>query len=282
MKICELQLNYAGYCLAKASHAVKGDPPNDIQFKAMFGLIKHPTMGWILFDTGYTRRFYEATSSFPNRLYAWITKVFIDVEEEVQAQLKHAGIEATDIHHVLISHFHADHIGGLKDFKNAQFYCSKKAWLQVSKCSDFWAFSKGILKSLIPNDFMERVTFIEDINSTIVDPIFGKYIDLFGDDSMLVFNVPGHAAGQIGVKLKTNKATYLLVADACWDSRAYTQGALPSPLVKLFFDSWEDYVQSVLKLKNYHHAHPAHVIIPSHCFESYRNLIASPLKSHVL
>ena len=282
MKACKLYLNYAGYCLAKASHAVKGDPAKDIQFKSLFGLIQHPDKGWILFDTGYTRRFYNATQFYPNKLYALITKVSVEEKDEVKMQLKQAGIEADDIRYIIISHFHADHIGGLKDFKNARFYCSRKAWQQVQHVSNLMAFSKGILKSLIPENFNERVNFIEDAVIRIDDPIFGEYIDIFGDQSLLAYHVPGHAAGQIGVKLKTEKQTYLLAADACWDKRAFTKLDMPSPIVKLFFDSWNDYIQSIQKLKKYHESFPDHLIIPSHCFETYKTMVSSTIDMHVL
>jgi glyoxylase-like metal-dependent hydrolase (beta-lactamase superfamily II) len=282
MKICRLYLNCAGYCLAKASHAVKGDPTKDIRFRALFGLILHPDLGWVLFDTGYTRKFYRATRFFPNKLYAILTKVFVEEKDELQFQLQQAGILPDEVKHVIISHFHADHIGGLKDFKNARFYCSNMAWQQAKSVSNFLAFSKGLLKDLIPDDFAQRVSFIEESIVVINDDIFGKYYDIFGDHSILAFNMPGHAAGQVGIKLKTHKQTYMLVADACWDKRSYKHHALPSPIVKLFFDSWSDYKTSILKLKNYHELNPEHIIVPSHCYDSYQNLISNTIDLDVL
>jgi glyoxylase-like metal-dependent hydrolase (beta-lactamase superfamily II) len=282
MKNCKLHLNFAGYCLAKASHAIKGAPSKDIQFRALFGLIQHPEMGWVLFDTGYSRRFYNATKFFPNKLYALITKVYITENDELKMQLHQAGISANDIKHIIISHFHADHIGGLKDFKNARFYCSKIAWKQVENISNFMAFSKGILKELIPDDFLQRVQFIEDSTCLINDKILGDCWDLFADNSIITFNIPGHAAGQIGIKLQTHKQTYLLAADACWDRKAYTHNALPSPIVKLFFDSWTDYKASILKLQTYHKQHPNHIIVPSHCFTSYELLVSNQINLDVL
>lgn len=282
MKICKLHLNFAGYCLAKARHAVKGDPKKDIQFRALFGLIEHPELGWILFDTGYSRRFYEATRRFPNKLYAEMTKVFVEEKDELKMQLKQAGINADDIQHIIISHFHADHIGGLRDFKNAKFYCSRSAWKQVQSISNLMAFSKGILKALIPHDFELRATFIEDVARPIDDPILGSSYDVFGDNSIVAFHLPGHAAGQIGIKLQTRHQTYVLAADACWDKRAYINLALPSPVVKLFFDSWKEYKQSIFKLKAYHIKFPEHIIVPSHCFSSYRDLVSSNINMHDL
>lgn len=281
MKPCKLFLNYAGHCLAKASHAVKGDPHMDIAFRAMYGLIEHPEKGWILFDTGYTQRFFRATRFFPNKLYALITKVFIPEEEELKNQLLRAGIQPKDIRHIIVSHFHADHIGGLKDFPEAKLYCSEIAWKQVQNTPRLLAFSKGILHHLIPDDFEKRVVFVEQ-SVQRQDAVLGTVFDLFGDDSLQVFSVPGHAAGQIGIRLQTEKNTCLLVADACWDRRAYQHLQLPHPLVRLFFDSWADYKAGIFRLRKYHQAFPDHLIIPTHCFSSWEKHISPNLREDVV
>jgi glyoxylase-like metal-dependent hydrolase (beta-lactamase superfamily II) len=282
MKTIRLYLNYAGYCTAKASHAVKGDPPKDIHFKALFAVIQHPEKGYVIFDTGYSTNFYKSTRSFPNKIYAWITKVFIKEKEEIKNQLIAAGISPNDIEHIIVSHFHADHIGGLKDFPNARFYCSTKAANQALEISALTGFSKGILKTLIPNDFHLRAQYLEELPCQEIDPILGKVYDIFGDSSILAFHLPGHAAGQIGIKIQTEKRTYLMVADACWDQRAITQNKLPNPIVRLFFDSWKDYQESIQKLKAYQQQYPEALLIPSHCLDSYHSLIQPQLNFDVL
>ena len=148
MKKIKLSLNYAGFCFANAKHVIKGDSKKDIKFHALFGLIYHPDKSWILFDTGYTERFYDATNTYPNKIYAHATKVVVTEDCEIKNQLQQIGLSPSDIKHVIISHFHADHIGGLKDFNEATMYCSKVAYNDVLKSNDFFAFSKGLLKIL--------------------------------------------------------------------------------------------------------------------------------------
>jgi len=282
MKKCKLYLNHAGYCMSKANHAVKGDENINIKFHALFGLIKHPDLGWILFDTGYTERFFEATKSYPNKFYALITKVFINKEDEVKEQLKRNGILPEDIKHIIISHFHADHIGGIKDFKNAIIYCSKVAFQQVKGISNLLAFSKGILKDLLPEDIEKRLKFIENVCKLEPDEIFVTKYDLFSDKSIYAYQLPGHAAGQIGISLQTEKAKYFLIADACWDERAYKNLALPSSIVRFFFDSWSNYKKSILKIKIFHERNPDVTIVPTHCINSSSKLIQPQLSLDVL
>jgi glyoxylase-like metal-dependent hydrolase (beta-lactamase superfamily II) len=282
MKRCKLYLNNAGYCLAKGSKAVKGEKNRDIQFKALFALIQHPHQGWILFDTGYSGRFYQATRFLPNKIYALITKVFIDEDQGVKAQLKRAGIDSQEIRHVIISHFHADHIGGLKDFNNATFYCSRGAYRQLKEFGNLLAFSKGILKELIPEDFESRLKFTEETGGKKEDAIFGIVSDIFNDNSILVHHLPGHAAGQTGILLQTHRRRYFLVADACWDKRAYLDLKLPHPIVRLFFHSWKQYKETINKLKLYQQLFPEVLIVPSHCSSTTDKIINSNLNMNEL
>lgn len=273
MKKVKLYLNIAGQCFSKENHAIKGGKNTIIPFKALYGLIEHPELGWILYDTGYTDRFYEATRKFPNSIYAKITKVEISKEEEVASQLIKFGIQPTDIKHIIITHFHADHVGGLKDFPNATFYCSRQSFEYTMKLNKTISFSKGVLKDLLPDNIRERVQFIEDKGHAFTDEIFGLSYDLFGDNSIRTHHLPGHAIGQIGVQLQTEKEAYFLVADACWMHNAYTENRLPSQIVRIFFSSWKDYKLTVNKVSEFHKQHPNVKIIPTHCNETLEQVI---------
>ncbi len=277
----KLYLGYAGRCYSKEYHAIANGRKKDIVFNALWGLIEHPTEGYILFDTGYSNRFYSATSNYPNKIYAKITKVHIKPEQEVSAQLEANGISPNSVKHIFISHFHADHVGGLKDFPNATFHASSIAVNQLNKTSKTFGFAKGILKNLIPNDFMKRVSLIDE-KQNVTLPILGTAYDLFSDGQLLAVPLPGHAAGQMGLLLTTSKQTYFLIADACWLKASYQKGELPSPVVRLFFDSWTDFKSSLQKIINYHKNEPKTLIIPTHCAETTDPLITSKIDLNVL
>ena len=74
----ELQVWKFGLCLALAHHTMKGAPRKDIQFYAIWAELIHPQHGTVLFDTGYTSRFHNATARFPNSIYAanlWLSRL---------------------------------------------------------------------------------------------------------------------------------------------------------------------------------------------------------------
>ena len=94
------QNNLEAYLNVK--HVIKGEKSKLIKFNALYALISHPDKGYILFDTGYTRRFYDATKSYPNKIYANETKVTITKSNEVKSQLESIGIKAEEIKHIII------------------------------------------------------------------------------------------------------------------------------------------------------------------------------------
>lgn len=270
MTLVKFQLKSAGYCEASQSHALRGTPNKTIKFYATYGIIEHPTKGYILFDSGYTTRFYEATKKFPFSIYAKLTKVYIEKESEVIYAIEQMGIQASDISYIIVSHFHADHIGGLKDFPNAKFICSKEAYDDIAYKKGIAALQKGFIPSLLPSDFKLRVTFA-DFNNTEEDYL-GKTADVFNDGSILLCKLSGHAKGQIGAILNTIEKKVFLVADAAWLKPNYQKFHLPTPLIRIFIDSWKDYTKSLRKVYNYHKANPKVLIIPCHCEETLKDL----------
>jgi glyoxylase-like metal-dependent hydrolase (beta-lactamase superfamily II) len=275
MKELKLYLGYGGYCFAKESHSISGGANKKIQFQALFGLIQHPEMGWILYDTAYTSRFYDCTKRFPNKIYAILTNVKVRPEDEIKSQLKNFNLKPSDIKHIIITHFHADHVAGLKDFENATFYCSRAAFKQLKSINSFFAFTKGILKDLIPEDFESRLKIIEENAILLKDKVFGKKYDLFNDNSLFIYDLPGHAAGQIGVELQTKKQRFFLIADACWNKKSYIDLVLPPQLVRSFFDSWKDFKQSIQKVHQFHKKFPEIIIVPTHCSETTDTLVSN-------
>ena len=268
------QLQKAGYCTAHEWIALKGGSRKELVFPATYGLIHHPREGWMLFDTGYSRRFYAETATFPNKIYAWMTPVTVKEEEEAVAQVQRQGIDPGEIRHILISHFHGDHVGGLKDFPQAKMVCSQAAYEEAISLKGFQAVKKGVLPGLLPADLSERLMLIESSPfPKLIDPDLGEMVDLFGDASILIPMLPGHARGQIGALLNTDQGKVFLVADSCWLKQTYETGHLPSSMVKLFFDSWTEYKESLSRLRAYIVRNPETIIIPCHCEETRKRLM---------
>lgn len=272
MKTVKLTIKAAGFCIANKNHALSKTSRKKIKFYATFGIIKHPTKGVILFDTGYTTDFYRETKKFPFSVYANITKVTIHKEEEAKSILQKIGIETDEVRFIIISHFHADHIGGLRDFPNAQLICSQTSFEAVKNRKGLKAVIKGFIPNLLPANFEKRAQLLEFQKEENLHPIFGKFIDLFEDGSIKIVQLEGHAKGQIGAIVQTENQEVFLIADGAWLKENYEELHFPSKTIKIFIDSWKELTATLTKIHHYQKKHPETLIIPCHCENTLTHL----------
>ena len=260
-----------GYCIHPEKAAIKSGSFNSVKFPASFALINHPTKGYILFDTGYSLRFYEETKKFPYNIYAKITPVYIKEEETASKQLEKLGISSKEISYVILSHFHADHIGGCFDFPNAKFICSQKDYMSIKDKKGLSALKNGFIPKLLPNDFNQRTIFIETknlINLPIINEEFPVGYDLFDDGSILAVNLEGHSKGQFGIFLSAKNKTYFFIGDACWLSKSYKELVMPSKIANIIMSDNKKFIDNINKLHSFNKNHPHIKIIPSHCLDT--------------
>ncbi|WLR51154.1 MBL fold metallo-hydrolase [Bacillus tianshenii] len=250
----------------------------NVAFPALYFLLQHPTKGNILFDTGYATHFIEGTKVFPYSIYARLTPVVFDPMNGAVEQVRKLGVEPEQVENIFISHFHADHVAGLRDFPKATFVCSKECYEFVKGRNGISALKQAFIPSLLPYDFEERMKFIEDCPRLEIrdeddaevkslQDEFGVVYDLFGDRSFLSIAVPGHAKGQHGLFFKEDGGYTFLIADATWDSGAYRELQLPSRLANLVLQNRTQFEQTLQKIHHFHKRHPDVRIIPSHCKE---------------
>ena len=264
----------AGYCLGQEHHTLRNGSRKILRFPALFALIEHPTEGYILFDTGYTRRFFDVTRRFPNRFYRIITPVTISNEQTAVAKLEQLGIRPDQIRYVIVSHLHADHVAGLKDFPTARVICSETAFTFARQARGLKALRAAYIPELMPDDFFERTDVLSPASGRYrYDNFWGEQYDLFGDGLLRMVPLPGHARGQMGVLAQTAEREVFLAADVCWHSVSYREMVLPPRRAGLIMDSWSDFRQSLEKVHRYHKANPETLIVPTHCQEIFDTYI---------
>lgn len=272
-----------GYCTHPERMTIRDGRLKTVTFPSIFNLIRHPTRGNILFDTGYSRRFYEETQRYPERLYARITPAFIRESDVAVAKLAQLGVQPHEVDYVILSHFHADHVGAVKDFPKARYIYLRSAWDHVRRLSRLRAVTQGVLPGLLPDDFERRSQVIDDSalrasNDIPLNDAFTRVFDIFGDRSLYAVDLPGHMRGQMGLFLRDADREFFLIADACWLSRSYRELVLPSRLAMGIVDSEEALKDTLTRIHRVYEAHPDMVIAPSHCGEIYRDLVQH--KSH--
>ena len=276
MKIDVVALD-GGYCLHLERMVIKDGRFKTVKFPSLFFYIYHPEQGHILFDTGYSQRFHEATRNFPERIYALLTPVEVRDQDIAINKLNTLGVKPEEIDYIFISHFHADHIAALKDFPKAKFIVSEEAWTDIKDRSRLSSLAKGVLPSLIPSNFEERLLFYERIGKKADEKttkLYGFHSwDIFHDRSLFAVPIPGHTCGHSGLMVNTASKKHFLVGDACWMSRSIREFKLPALPSYLIMDSRKDYYKSLSHLHNLYQEAENIELLPSHCGEVYANKV---------
>jgi len=267
-----LHLLKVGSCRHCERVALRGGRLKTIEFPALAALIMHPEHGPILFDTGYAAHFMHATTPFPERLYRWLIPVALPAGQGLAAQLQRFGLTLADITLCVISHFHADHIAGLRDLPNASFICSAAGLTQMANASRLRGLIQGLLPALLPDDFESRTHFIEHLPKVAL-PVPWRALadgaDLLGDRSLIALPLPGHAPGQLGLLLHDEDGREVfLCADACWSRAALQELRMPSIITRPLMHDWRAYRQTILTLNALARQHAELAILPSHCNHS--------------
>lgn len=269
-KLPAIDFYEVGYCSHPECMVIKGGRLSKVAFPAMVARIQHAS-GTLLFDTGYAEHFFTATTYFPEKLYALTTPVTQNSPPLVQ-QLKLTETQAIDS--IFLSHFHADHISGIKDFPQARFICSRYAYdFAKSHRSRLSKTKQGVLPDLLPDDFLTRAVFIEDLPSVALPGTMQPFTQgqqLY--DGIIAIDLPGHAVGHYGLWIAD--ADLFLIADAVWDFRTISKNRRPNPLTGLIMSDSHAFHRTIDKLQRLHQNAPHIQQIPTHC----RRTLAAYLK----
>lgn len=198
-----------------------------VRLGVRFGVWVHPTHGPVLIDTGYGPEVVSGRRSLPLRTYAALLKPRLESQpEDILARL---GLSVDDIKTVFVTHFHADHISGLKRFANARFICA--GWPEIKAQSPWQRLRHGVFTELLPPDFEARLTGIEALPAVALP--FGEGRDILGDGSLLALPLPGHATGHCGLVWPAQKRIY--AADAQWLAQAMREDRPPRGPARLVY-----------------------------------------------
>jgi glyoxylase-like metal-dependent hydrolase (beta-lactamase superfamily II) len=241
-----------GFCTHPSCMVLKGSSClKQKKFPSRCYLIKTKN-GYCLVDTGYAEHFFDATHGV-YKLYPIVTPVTFDDTESAKSQILKLGIALSDIKYIIITHFHADHIAGLKDFPNAKFISSVEAWQSIQNLSGLKALKMGFLPDLLPKDISSRIEFMQSLDLVALPESLYPYTHGFQlSENIILVNLPGHAIGQIGVFIAKDNGWALLAADSAWTTENYIQLKGPSELSFIIQHKRFSYYMTLQKLNHLH------------------------------
>jgi glyoxylase-like metal-dependent hydrolase (beta-lactamase superfamily II) len=263
-----LRLLAAGYCRHPEAMTRRGADWRPQRFPAGFALLERGRAGAALFDTGYGEHFLAETRALPGSLYKRLIPPTIEERDPACRQLAALGVAAADVRAVVVSHFHGDHVAGLRDFPAAEIVCSRAAWDSVRRLRGLGAVRRGFLPGLLPSDVEQRLRFVDDRPAVPLPTAMrrlGVGRDVFGDGAAFAIALPGHAAGQIGLLAHTSHGLALLAADAAWSLEAVETNTPPPRITTAFLGRTREYRATLATLHALHRDHPDVRIVPSHC-----------------
>ncbi|GAB2761520.1 N-acyl homoserine lactonase family protein [Salinifilum aidingensis] len=203
-------------------------------------LVEHDR-GLVLVDTGLAP---EAADD-PYEVYGSLVdavNIEFGPEQRVDRQIESLGYRLTDVRHVVCSHTHFDHTGGLRLFPHAELYAGADDLPYA-----FW-----------PNPGAAPFFHTADLDATRQfhwNPLTGDH-DVFGDGSVVVLLLPGHTPGNCSVLVQLEHSAFLLSADTV-HLRSALDGDLPMPSD---FNT-QQAVESIRRLRRLSTAHDAPVWI---------------------
>jgi len=244
-----------GYCTHPACMVMCGGGLKSAKFPSRAYLLEVKNRLW-LWDTGYADHFIRSTARGVYRLYPQVTPVHFQSDQVLIRQLQHRNVAVDKLQGVIISHFHGDHIAGLRDFPDVPVYCSEPGWCYYQNLSGLNAVRKAFVPGLIPEDFSHRVRYVEQFSQQPLPNVLAPFSNGWklpgSEGEVFLVPLPGHARGQIGAFVHTDEGWTLLAADAAWVPENYTQLKLPSPLARLIMDNYAQFLETLHQLHALH------------------------------
>ncbi|MGI5951811.1 MAG: MBL fold metallo-hydrolase [Brooklawnia sp.] len=244
-----------------------GAGPGRVEFPALVACLRWPDGPVALFDTGYAADAKVAMGRWPERAYRSLLPISIGPGQHAAAQLATLGVTAKEVSHIVISHFHADHIGGLRDFPNARLIHGRARAPRPAPRASLAQTRHGFIPQFLPIDFERRAGRHTDLDPVPIEELgdigqlFGPGRDLLGDRSAIIIPLPGHEPGHLGLWLPGQQL--LLAGDAIW--APIDAGGLPPRAVQeMVFAQPGAYRNTAARLRELARRQPGISIVASH------------------
>jgi glyoxylase-like metal-dependent hydrolase (beta-lactamase superfamily II) len=201
---------------AKAAGLTDGDEPIQIYFH----VVRHPTHGMFIVDTGVER----ALRDDPE--HAALRGVVASLMHREKMAIKAPLGEWLSQHKeplrgVLLTHLHLDHVSGMPDVpKGTPIYAgpgetSSTSFLNI-------VLRPNIDRALEGQSPIQEWAFQPDSGGK-----FDGVLDVFGDGSLWALAMPGHTPGSAAYVARTAKGPVLLTGDTCHTAWGWENGVEP-------------------------------------------------------
>jgi glyoxylase-like metal-dependent hydrolase (beta-lactamase superfamily II) len=163
--------------------------------------------GLVLVDTGLGSEDYVHDSGIL-KLFKVITRMPLDPEEAAVRQVERLGYKAEDVRHIVLTHMHFDHCGGLADFPQAKIHVYRKEYEAFTGRRRMFSDLAYVRRHIAHGPDW---AFYDDTGEKWYD---FEAIRLPFEPEMWLIPLPGHTRGLCGVTVKTGDGWLFQASDA--------------------------------------------------------------------
>jgi N-acyl homoserine lactone hydrolase len=178
-------------------------------------VVIHPE-GTFVVDTGVPTQIndenYYDCDEFNKVFYKRNMSFSIPATDSFKNRLHQIGVDPGSVKKVLITHFHADHTGGIEDLPQAEILTGPGNWPK----------HVGSFTCRLPNGFSPKQLEYTD---GAFDQ-FDKSKTLTSDGKIRIVPLVGHTPGHSGLVINDGGVTYLFAGDATFDQDQTDRGAV--------------------------------------------------------
>jgi N-acyl homoserine lactone hydrolase len=173
--------------------------------------------GVIVVDTGETSRVHQK-GYFPgwHPFYRRAARFSVHPDEEIGPQLRELGIGPRDVRHVVLTHLHTDHAGGLAHLTNVRSWVSRQ---EFDRASGLGGQIQGYLPHRWPRWWQPN--FIR-FDHGAFGP-FESSMSLTKEGDVLILPTPGHTPHHVSVVVCGSPALFL-AGDTSYDQQLLIAG----------------------------------------------------------
>ncbi len=219
-------------------------------------LIDHPE-GPILVDTGEHARISEPEFTKQDPVNSWIIrkllKFDVSLDSNLEMALHRIGFKPDQIKHVILTHVHSDHTGGLSSVPKATI------WMNSVEHQNALTHPKGTFPFHWPKSL--QIKYPEMSQN---DSFFGLSATLTSDSNIRIVNTPGHSEGHQSVVVTIDDLNYFLAGDV-----SFTEQQVKTMCIPGISENFRKVKDTYSQIDRFACAHKT-VYLPTHDLESLK------------
>lgn len=205
--------------------------------------------GPVLVDTGLGLHDHESPTRLV-KLFRFLMGIPFAPQETIIRQLQKMKISPTDIKHIVMTHLHFDHAGGLPDFPWAAIHLHKR---------EFKAREKP--KTWLEKFAYDKADFAHEPKWSVYEQTTEKWFDFDAialpfEPKMYLIPLFGHTSGHCGVAIEDGEGWIFQAGDSIPTNAEF--GLTPGWLNRLVIGS------HVARIKAFSHNHPDVKVLAGH------------------